>query len=234
MLPQMKTLLVIAVSTISLVGCGGGGSSTSSGAAAITTNFPLLAAYKSRVNSGATDNFVVSGTCAGNATQISSAATASTFEGVAGFSAGQTFTANFSNCTPASSAATQTGYYDSSYAPLGSVIPNTEYTKYQALPQPIPTTVKIGDTAVLATLDVYTSSTKVTKTGQRVISYVVEQDTATSVFVTIIARAFNTSNQLLFTQQSKYRLSDGGALTVVSIDVQYSTTSTNHLVYTKQ
>jgi hypothetical protein len=223
---------------VSLSGCGGGDATPTNGGtipatAIASTNFPLLNAYKSRVNSGATDSFSVSGTCSGSATLVSGAASTGTFEGVAGLNAGQTFSANFTNCTPTSSAVTSTNYYDSSYAPLGSIIPNTEYSRYQALPQGIPSTVKVGDTAVLATLDVYTNSTKAVKTGQRVVSYVVEQDTSNSVFVTLITRSFNTSNQLLFTQQSKYRLSDVGTLTIVSIDVQYSTTSTNRLIYTK-
>ena len=91
----------------------------------------------------------------------------------------------------------------------------------------------MGDTAVYATLTTYTDSTKTVTTGQRILSYVVEADTADTAIVNLISKGYNTSNQLLFTQQSRLRISASGALTAVSIDVQYSTTSTNHLVYTK-
>ena len=84
-----------------------------------------------------------------------------------------------------------------------------------------------------ATVTVYSDSTKTTTTGQRQLSYVVESDSASTAFVTLITKSFNTANQLLFTQQSKYRIAADGTLNIVTIDVQYSTTSTTHLIYTK-
>jgi hypothetical protein len=232
----MKTLISAsgtALISLIVIGCGGGGGTSTATGGTASATFPFQSALKTRITSGATDNFTVSGTCTGTATLVTGSASAGTFEGVSGLSAGQTFTTNFNNCTPATSATTTTNYYDSSYSPLGAITLNTEYTKYQALPQPIPTAVKVGDTAVLATLDVFTDSTKTVKTGQRIVSYFVEQDSTTSVFVTGIAKSYNTSNQLLSTQQTKYRLSDAGVLTTVSIDVQFSTTSSNRLLYTK-
>ena len=236
MLKNNSLTAFAALLAVGLVGCGGGGGSApvaTPSSVNIATTFPLFAAYKNRINSGASDNFSVSGTCAGSASITTAAAATANFEGVAGFGAGTTISITFTNCTPASNVSTSTTYYDSSYAPLGSVTPNTEYARYQALPSPIPVNVKSGDTAILATLDTYTSSSKTTKTGQRVVSYLVEPDSTSSVFVIVIAKSFNTSNQLLFTQQTKYRLTGGGVLTVVGIDVQYSTTSDNRLIYTK-
>ena len=219
------------VASAFLYGCGGGGDAGST--VTPVTSFPLQTGYKARVSSGAIDSFSISGTCAGSATFTTSAATAATFEGVVGYSATTTATVNFTNCTPATAAVTSTGYYDSNYTPLGSSTPGVEYAKFLTAPPALPASVKVGDTAVFATLTVYSDSTKATVTGQRLLSYVIEADTATTAVANLITKAYNTSSQLLFTQQSRYRIAADGTLTVISIDVQYSTTSTNHLVFTK-
>lgn len=224
--------LVVSAGLSLLAGCGGGGGD-GGGAATATTSFPLKAGFSARVAGGSTDNFTVSGTCAGTATFTNGAATVSSFEGVAGFAAAQTVTVNLTNCTPATNAVSGVGYYDGSYSPLGSSILGVEYAKFLAAPPPLPTSVKVGDAAVYTTLTTYTDSTKSVITGQRILSYVVDADTANTAIVNLIAKAYNSSSQLLFTQQGRYRIAADGALTVVSIDVQYSTTSTNHLIYTK-
>ena len=224
--------IVIATATLSLLsGCGGGGGD--GGSTTVTTNFPLQVGYKARIAAGATDNFTVSGTCAGSATFTSGAATAASFQSVAGFSVVQTATVNVTNCIPSTNAVTGTGYYDANYSPLGSQILGTEFTKYAALPPAIPASVKVGDTAAYATLNVYTDSTMATLTGQRFISYVIEGDGPNTAIANLIAKSYNNAGQLLFTQQSRFRIAADGTLTAVSIDIQYSTTSTTHLLYTK-
>jgi hypothetical protein len=223
--------LVLAVG-LTVAGCGGGGDGNS-GPVVSTSSFPGRAAYAARLATGSNDNFTVSGSCAGTATLTASPATPATFEGVAGFAAGQTTTLNLTNCTPASTAASATAYYDSSYSPLGSSIPGVEYTKFVTQPPPLPASVKVGDTAVYATLTVYTDSTKAVTSGQRVLSYLVEADTASTVIVNLITRNYNSASQLMWTQQTRYRLGTGGTLAIVAIDLQYSTTSTVHLIYTK-
>ena len=65
------------------------------------------------------------------------------------------------------------------------------------------------------------------------LSYVVEADTANTAIVNLISKAYNTANQPLFTQQGRYRIAADGTLSVMTIDIQYSTTSTTHLIYTK-
>lgn len=70
-------------------------------------------------------------------------------------------------------------------------------------------------------------------TGSRVFSYVVEADTLSTAIVNVIAKDYDTSNQLILTQQSRYRIAADGKLTSTSIDAQYSTTSTSHFVLTK-
>jgi hypothetical protein len=213
-------------------GCGGGGDS-----GATTTSFPAQAGFRARIAAGSTDNFTLSGTCTGTATITNGAPTDSTFEGVPGFAATQTATAtvNLTNCTPETNVISGTSYYDRSYTPLGSSIPGVEYAKFQpGPPLPLlPLAVKVGDTADYATLTTFTDSTKIIVTGQRVLSYVVEADTANTAVVNLVSKGYDMLHQPLFTQQSRYRIAADGTLTVLTIDVQYSTTSTTHLLYTK-
>jgi hypothetical protein len=98
---------------------------------------------------------------------------------------------------------------------------------------PLPDSVKVGDTANYATLASYTDSSKANTTGTRVLSFVVEADTADTAIVNFITRSYNTASQLMFTQQSRLRMAADGSLTLVSIDVQFSTSSTNRQIYTK-
>ena len=223
--------IIVATSVSLLSGCGGGGSD--GGSTTATTNFPLQTGYKARIAAGSTDNFAISGTCAGTATLTNGAATVASFQSVNGFSVAQTATVNLTNCTPATNAVTGTGYYDANYSPLGSQILGTEFTKYTTLPLAIPASVKVGDTAAYATLNTFTNSSMATATGQRFISYVIEADGTNTAIANLITKSYNTGGQLLFTQQSRYRIAADGTLTAVSIDIQYSTTSTVHLLYTK-
>lgn len=199
----------------------------------VATTFPLRSGYQAFLTQALTSNYSSTGTCTGSATESRTAATAATFEGVAGYSTTTTLTGGYSNCTPATFAGTSVSYYDSNYKPTGSSITGTEYAVITSAID-MPTTVSVGDTAQFGTVDVYSSNTKLTKTGMRVLSYVVEPGTTSNdAVVNLIARAYNLSNQLLFTQQSRYRLTSSGVLTPVSVDIQYSTTSSTHLVWTK-
>ncbi len=199
----------------------------------VATTFPLRAGYQAFLTQALTSNYAISGTCTGTATESRTAATAATFEGVAGYTTTTTLTGSYSNCTPATFAGTSSSYYDSNYKPTGTSITGTEYGVFTSAID-MPTTVSVGDTAQFGTVDVYSSNTKLTKTGMRVLSYVVEPGaTSNDAVVNLIARAYNLSNQLLFTQQSRFRLTSSGGLTPVSVDIQYSTTSSTHLVWTK-
>jgi len=232
----MKNVKLIVVSSISvafLAACGGGGGGAPAATAAqATTSFPLQSGYKARIAGGSSDNFNISGTCSGTAAISTAKPVSASFEGASGLSTTTTQTVNFTNCTPASNAVTSTGFYDTNYNPLGHSIAGVEYGKFLTVPNALPTSVKVGDTAVFGTETTYTDSTKQVITGQRILSYVIETDTASTAIANLITKGFNTSNQLLFTQQSRYRIAADGTLTTSSLDVQYSTTSANHLVYT--
>ena len=218
-------------STLALAACGGGGSSAPAGPTVSTLSFPLKSAYASLLATGYSKTYAVSGTCNGSATETLSAATGgASFEGASGvLSTNQTLTITFTNCTPASSAATATGYYDSNYVPLGSSIPGTSYRVY-APGLTIPSSVAVGSTGTIGTANNYSSSTKATSVGQTSLSYVVEADTANTAIVNLIARTFDASGRLTSTEQDRFRISATGPLTPVSIDIQYALTSTTRLL----
>lgn len=195
--------------------------------------FPLRDAYQAFVAAGTSNNFNVSGGCSGTASVVASPTSPTTFEGAQAFVSTQTTSIKLTNCTPATNAVSSLGYYDVDYTPIGSVIPGVEYATFLTKPPSLPTTVKVGDTAIFATLTVYSSATKTTITGQRVLSYVVDGETATTAIVRLVVKPYNAANQLQFTQQSSYRITQDGTLSILIMDVQYGPPSNLHLVYTK-
>jgi hypothetical protein len=156
----------------------------------------------------------------------------STFEGVTGYSSAQTSNVNFTNCSPATSSATGATYYNASYVPVGLSVGGAEYSRFESPPSDLPAAVKVGDTAVFATLITYTDSTRLVATGKRVLSFAIEGDTNTTAIANLITRSYDLGNALLPLEQSRYHMAENGALTLASIDVQFSTTSTLHLVFT--
>lgn len=224
---SIKSLFAISA-LMTLAACGGGGSST---APSTTTTYPLRSGYQSLISQSEVNSFSISGTCTGTATETRSAAVPATFEGTTGVSTTTTLTGSYSNCTPASFASTGISYYDTNYKPLGSATPGSDYAVYSVTDLPI--SVKVGDTAQFGTADVYSSSTKQVKTGTRTLSYAVETDSGNTAIINVITKAYNTSNQLLITQQSRSRINASGQFTAVSKDIQYSTTNTSHMLWTK-
>ena len=229
MLFKTTRLVLGVLICIELVGCGGGGSSAAVGPMASNLEFPLKSAYSELTADGFTKTFTISGTCTGSASITGSSASAgSVFEGSAAISAVRTLTANFTDCSPASSAARSTQYYDANYAPLG-FSSSTEYGVF-ASPPAIPKTVSVGSTGSLGFEAIYTDISKTIRSGRADFSYVVEADTTTTAIVNLIIQRYDTSNALLYTEQQRYRIATTGPLTPVSIDDQFSTTSTRHLV----
>ena len=230
--------LMLIVSAI-FAGCGGGGSSNSSAAAApagpvtSTLAFPLQTAYSAIVANGLSKTFTVTGTCNGSGSRTSAAAnTGAAFEGKTGMlSAVTTQTITYTNCTPTSNATTTTSYFDTNYVPLGF---NSVGSNYAVWPTPpnYPASIKVGDTTVVGTENLYTDSTKATSNGKVDQSFVVEADTATTAIVNLISKIYNAAGTLTSTEQSRYRIAAVGALAPISTDVQFANGSTNHLVLT--
>ncbi len=171
-------------------GGGGGGTTTAQGPVASTLSFPMQSGYRALVANGLSKSVTISGTCSGSGNISSSPAnTAATFEGTQGFSAVSTLTANYTNCTPASTAVTTTGYFDSNYDPRGIV--GINYGVFLT-PLLIPTSVTVGGTGTLGTLTQYTDSSKSTADGRIDLSYVVEADTSTTAIVNLIFKLYNS------------------------------------------
>lgn len=196
-------------------------------------SFPLQSAYKAILANGIARSFTISGTCSGTGSKTSApATTAATFEGVAGFSAVGTLTMSLSApCTPSSIAQTFTGYFDNNYVPLGMNSVGVNYGVYLT-PPTIPTSVTVGGTGIVGTETLYTDSTKATGNGRIDQSYVIEADTSTTAIVNMIGKIYNAAGTLTATEQDRFRIAATGALTPVSVDIQYANGSTVHLLLT--
>ena len=225
-----------------IAGCGGGGggSSAPSGPVTSTLSFPVRSGLNARAANGFTTTLTANGTpatestdglCSGTLSVTTGPATGgATFEGAPALSAVSVLTISFSNCTPASSSSTTTEYRDTNYLPMGFSIQGGDYGVY-LVPPDIPNSVMVGGTGIVGTITVFTDSTKTVVSGREDLSFVVEPDTANTAIINLIAKDYDTSSQLLLTEQDRYRMTSTGALTLISIDVQYATTFTTHLVF---
>lgn len=244
----MKYKLAAALTAImGLVACGGGGSSsassTTSSVVTSTATFQLRSVVNTyRASGRGTRTYTANGTtatantdgnCTGSLSNTTGGATTSTtFEGQPALSATSVSTLSFTNCTPASTTSTGINYYDTAYVEVGSV--NQDGSNYCVVTTPtaLPLTFRVGDVGTLPQELCYTSSTKVTSDGRLDKSYVIEADTADTALVNLISKRYNSSNQLLYTGQERIRFYASSTTPQgVSLDVQYATTSTLHLVF---
>lgn len=227
-----SSVLVLSASLVLLAACGGGGGGGPTGPISSTLNFPLQTGYRSLTANGATSNFTISGTCTGTGTRtVGAANTTTTFEGTTALSAANTLTMTLVGCTPSSVGATSTNYYDTNYIPRGFSAVGVNYGVYLTAPT-IPSTITVGNTGTIGAQTLYTNSTKTVGNGTDVSSYVVEPDTADTAIINLITRIYNAGGTLTSTEQDRYRINASGTLTPVSADIQYSNTSTTHLVLT--
>jgi len=228
---QFVKALVATSLTVTLAACGGGGGSSggSAGSATSTLSFPFKSAFVTSTAAGFTKSGTVSGSCSGTVNlTMAPASTSATFEGTAGLSAAVTITGTYTNCTPASFAVSATNYYDTNYIPLGNS--GGQYAVYTTAIT-IPTSLKVGDTGIIGTENLYTSNTKLTLAGRNDLSYVVEADTASTAIVNLIINTYNPGGSLTQTEQNRYRIGATGPWVLVSIDYQSGTTA-HHEVWT--
>lgn len=248
-------MLTILVSTVGLVACGGGGGSDtdSVGSAVSTLSFPYGAADRAEASVGSTATLTAVGTsateatdglCSGTRTYYSGVPTGgATFEGIPALAVASTTQTSWTNCTPSSSISSGTSYYDSNYSYLGSINQSGSYT-VRASNFITPEYVKVGDVIIRGTHNFYTNSSKTTSAGHRDVSLVVEPDTANTAIVNSISKYYNANivsngvimsdGKLNLVSQYRSRISSSGALTLISVDLQYyNTTSTKqmHLVF---
>lgn len=219
---------------IMLTGCGGGGSTAAgpTGPVASTLSFPVAQAMATDATAGSSYNFTAAQTgtvtCAGSGSITRAQATTSTTfnitptTAVPAMSAVETFTLNWTNCTPASAATTATQYYTpTTYVPLGFNSVNVNYGAYLTAPS-YPATVMVGGTGIIGSEDLFTDSTEQTSNGRIDSSYVVSADTASTAIITLIGKEYNASSVLVFTEQDAYRITAAGAVTRINTNIQYA------------
>ncbi|OYU32384.1 MAG: hypothetical protein CFE39_03220 [Comamonadaceae bacterium PBBC2] len=197
-----------------------------------TPTYPLQQAYTARLTTGSSERFVVSGSCNGTATLSESAPAAANFEGLTVQATSQTALVSLSDCSPGTSAVVGSNFYDTNYLILGSVTPGQEYAKVIGIVAPLPSLVQVGDAATVVPLNLFIDNTKAVSTGRRTVGYAIEPDSVNSVVANFITRSYNTADQLLSTQQVRYRLDNSAVFKLLSIEIQNSTTNTARLVYT--
>lgn len=242
----MKTLLCLA-SIFVLFGCGGGGgggtaaTTTTTGPVASTLSFPLRQAVNTLTANGESVTLTAIGTsatqatdglCSGSYTFTSSpATTATTFRGQSAMSSNSASTISFTNCTPSSNAESSTNYYDTNYVFLGDVNASSgKMDLWQTAPN-VPTTVRVNDVFIVGTENSFTNTSGTVSDGRSDMTVVVEADSSTTAIINQIRKSYNAAGQLTSTVQGRSRIDAAGTLTRVSIDIQYATTSTTHLVF---
>lgn len=194
------------------------------------SSMDLRTAWASRVKTGFSKTFSISGTCSGTAVLSDSGAkTATTFENTSSYSAVSTATINFSNCTPATSTATVTDYYDANGIPLGGQSASGYYV--YTLSNSIPATVKLGETGKIGTKTKYSDSSKSTLVETSEDWYAIEPDTNSTVIFNIISKTYNPAGVLTSTEQNRYRMSSSSSMNLISMDLQFSNGSTTHLIF---
>lgn len=221
-------LALAGLVAVGLQGCGGDDPDPQ----APVSRFPLQGALKARMQTGATENFTVSGACTGTARVVTSAASATSFDGVAAQAVPQATTYQFSNCVPVTSVVSGAAYYDANLALVGDMTTGQEFSKVTTALQPTPLLVAVGDEVEYARLTVYADSSKATVLGRRVQSYRVQADGPRSAFVTFTAKGYDTTDLLLYTEAVKYRVTAERSMSMVGIEAQYGTSPAGHFVYT--
>jgi hypothetical protein len=230
---RLSTSAACIAQALLLAGCGGGGGGSGAGAAGGGGSgpaFALQSGFKAQIQNGYTINFDVTGTCHGTATQVRQPAAAASFEGGDGFKSVATQSLELTDCTPASTSATGTEYFDSAYAWLGSIIQGA-YGVNQA-PGALPASVQVGDIGSVAVEILYPDSTKTKPTGKTIRTYGIGADGASSAIVLIINGNYDDADKLVFTETDKYRMAADGSLTLLSVEVQYAGTNALHLLMT--
>jgi hypothetical protein len=216
-----------------LLGCGGGGGgggSSSSGPVASPSAFSMATVRAHRTLNGASLlNKILSGTLSYNNSSYA-------ISGTLSFTLSPPTTTTFDSQTALENTVTETGsisvsvngqsstlpvastaqvYSTTNYSPLGATSAN-EYDVFQGTAN-IPSSVKVGDTGVIGTYNLYTDSSMATQTGRMQESYLVEADTANSVIIDIIDNTYDTSNTLINTTQEKWRIDTSNTVTFVSL-----------------
>jgi len=215
----MRKLLWGALLAASLVGCGGSGddgspTDGSPRSTAAASTFPLKSAYENYIKQAQVYSYDLSGSCGGFGSETTSAPTAATFQGMSILVKTSTLRVTRDSCvtvgvnmTPVAPPGTEVIVTEQAYSlnltPLGMRIPETGEIIVWTNTRPIPTSVRVGDSAVL------------TQGNVGSISYLVEADSTDSVFVKVIAQVAATGMKAT----STYRLTAGGSFTLLEHEI---------------
>jgi len=220
MFTKIKHLATIVLTTF-LVACGGGGGGTVT--PAVPVDYQLKNAYVNHLTTTGAQPFTVSGNytaggttypITGSGIGTNGALSSATFEGRSALGKASTVTGSITmNGINAPLNTTSYSYVDSNYNFLGGS--GSEYTVVTSQ-NAIPTIGHVNDTGNWYTANRYSTSAKTSLIGTRVTSYVIEQDSTNTAFLTIITIDKNTSGATTSTDGEKYRMTASGALTYIS------------------
>lgn len=204
-----------------LAACSGGGGGGSSGPVVSANTFPLLTAFANQINNGFSHSGTMTGTAVDSAKGITlqitgtfsinrSPATATVFEGQAALMNDDTTSGTMTiagETTPLSG--TSTMYWSTNYMPLGYT--GNEYWVMQGAVV-VPSTGKVGDSVIIGTFNRYADSSKTTLLGTTQLSLTIEADTASTAIVNMVEQEYDTENNLLYTEQMRWRIDVSGNL----------------------
>jgi len=157
-----------------------------------------------------------------------SAATATTFNNQNAYSVTATITASLimASLTEGEKTvpyeASDVLYETTSYQLIEREAPSVpEYAVPAGALADVPTTVSIGNAAILGTWNTYSDSVLTLPTGTVVESYVVQADPTNgdNCIVDFIEQTYNTSNVLTATTQVNFRVTASGGITLASEEV---------------
>ena len=228
--------VMILAAALALAGCGGGGGGGDAPATVLPV-IPLAAGFASYVNGQASYSVTYSGTAISPTGQqlpfsgsglVNETTTASVFEGLPALRKDMTQSGQFVILgTGYPVTAASSSYFDTNYAPIGSISPDgycvvTDY-------HPLPVTARPGDNAIWFSSTCYSNATRSVRIGSSSTSWVLESESDnTARFKTIVnltdnTGASGTSNMTLrvSTTGAITRLGESGTLSQDGITMNY-------------
>lgn len=127
-------------------------------------------------------------------------------------------------------------YFD--YSTAVPLLKNVRYTygtttNVWRSPADFPSAAKVGDSGLIGVIDNYTTASPVTKAGVEEWTYAIEMDTASSVVLNLIVKAYNTTTSttatdylsapVVQTEQYRYRVGPSNTMKMLSYDIEKST-----------
>lgn len=218
---QSRAHALIAFPIIfALSACGGGGDEAPPPVSSPAT-FPLSVVAEALVKETASYAVRIEGTASQGGQSIPLTGTgtysvsnsSSTFEGIPSIKRNSATTGTMgANGISIPVADSSADYFGTDFKPLGRVA-NGTYCVYGNQTS-IPVSAKVGDSGTWFTGTCYSSSSKLSKLGSTVVSYVLEADTATTATLKLIQQLTGTSGQT-GTATFAYRVTTSGSYTRV-------------------